>query len=165
MAVAAISSTTTLELTTVSALTYVSKEGDVMTLALTGQDLNASIFTGMRFNSHCVKNNISYIADFEGIHELGGNTDNGKKIHTVLRLSKSNYKVQQRKRPHVVEASPGAAGAECFIETEKSKSGYIFDSTGKLKTKRVLSGINVSYEITDFTEIESLMLVFLRLQK
>ena len=128
-------------------------------------DLNSSVFTGISFNSYCLKNNLSYGADFTGIHLLGGDNDNDKKIHTVLRLSKNNYGTQQRKRPQLVETLTESDGAECFIETEKSKSGYIFDEKGRVKTKRELSGKDITYEITDFEDIERLKLVFLRLKK
>lgn len=130
---------------------------DLYTMAfiLTGTTLNPSVYTGYNFSSFCMVDGKAYGTNDTGIYLLEGDNDAGDTIHTGVRISKSAYGSNRRKRPRMLRLGPEATAAKAYVITEQKEKEYPANQeTGVVMSDRHHYGKLVEYQIKDFDELK-----------
>ena len=126
-----------------------------ITFVLTGSGIKPSIFTGFDFNSFVTVNGNTYGANETGIFLLSGSDDNGKKIHSGVRILGEDLNVNKKKIRKIF-MRPDAGSAQVTYVSGNDSVRKVADSKGKVQGTRALSGREIDLRIKDFTELKQM---------
>lgn len=119
-----------------------------------------SIYSGFNFNSYAMFDNRAYGCKSDGIYELIGDTDNGTKISTGLRLSATSFNVPNNKRFR--KAYIGVSGAKPVFITETETGAtkvYSIDTQGEVDTSRALKSKKWTLSVANFDTLDFVKLI------
>lgn len=131
------------------------------TWSLTGQMYEPGLHTNFDFNSFCVHRGHAYGCKEDGIYLLEGADDDGKKIHTGVRMGPHNFGIDTYKRLRTLRlAAIGGATVrvttgEGDLEGEiQNKAEMYYDSVdGHCPVTQELQGREWIIEVADFLQL------------
>lgn len=124
------------------------------TWVFTGTGFEPSIYSGFDFNSYCEYRQQYYAAGVDGIYLLEGDSDDGREIHTGVRLGPVNFGTNARKRLRAIH--PGDCGLQTNVRVAMDNAEFYAGlENGRLAGERILSREFV-VDIADFDRLAEL---------
>gem|GEM_PF-1203328 len=125
------------------------------TWAFTGAGLEPSIYSGFDFNSYCEYRGEYYGAKEDGIYRLEGEDDDGRPIHTGVRLGPTNFYTNVQKRLRAVHAGDCGEQTQARIVAGNGAESYASWERGRLAGERLL-GREFVVDLVDFDKLGEL---------
>jgi hypothetical protein len=123
------------------------------TWVLTGFSFSPSMYSGFNFNSYATRNGEVLAAKDDGIYVLEGGDDDGRPVHSGLRLGPANFGVDNLKGIRAIY--PGDAGVpEAHVVAEtKGREGYFKLQRDRFSVSTDLQDRLMTIEISDFERL------------
>jgi hypothetical protein len=127
-------------------------------LALDTDRMFPSMHTLPECNSFCEQSGDVFIAMPDGIYRIGGDTDDGKAIHTGIIWSRTDMGVPNKKRVRSAIVTGQVSRATIMAQTESGSAVYPV-SRNKVFFGRNLAGRSWDIRVADFERLESFELI------
>lgn len=131
-------------------------EETYLTWSVMGDEFNASIYSGWRFNSYASYQNREYAAGEDGIYLIGGELDETQPIHTGVRIGPSNLGVHNPKRIRRVKVNNDSANVIVSASIDRDVSPNHPD--GAFITGLV-EGVELTIDIVDFERLSHIEII------
>ncbi|MBI9090134.1 MAG: hypothetical protein JEZ12_13040 [Desulfobacterium sp.] len=127
-------------------------------LCLDTEGLRPSIHSLPFFNSLCEVDGVVYGTTPEGVHRLGGDTDNGEPIHTGVAWLKTSFGISNKKkfRAAILEGDVDSVAVQAKTETG---SALYPVRRNRVPMGRNLIGRDWDIRIVDFDRLEAVEFV------
>ena len=126
------------------------------TYSLMGARGEPSIYSGFLFNSYCEHRNKYFAAGPGGIYLLEGADDDGKVIHSGVKIGPNNYSTDRQKRLRLVRCGGSTSGAQVKVSDDQGRVGYYDMVNSVASGSQDIQGREITLEILDFKVLDHL---------
>jgi hypothetical protein len=129
------------------------------TYVLTGARGEPSIYSDFDFNSYAKYRGQYFGAGKDGIYLLEGEDDDGKEIHSGVRIGPANFGTDREKRLRLLRCGGKTTEAQVKVSNGNGSAGYYDVEDGRAAVSREVQGREITIEIADFETLDHLEIV------